>query len=51
MRLAGNKSKEKANENAAPLRSLLGLVFACIMNRNEYSVIGKNVIFKTFMNI
>jgi len=40
-----------ANENAAPLRPLLGLAFVCIMNRNEYSVIGKNVIFKTFMNI
>jgi len=37
--------------NSTPLRPLLGLVFACIMNRNECSVIGKNVIFKTFMNI
>ena len=38
-----------AHENATPLRPLLGLVFACIMNRNEYRVIGKNVTFKAFM--
>ena len=44
--------KKKAHENATPLRPLLGLVFACIMNRNEYSVIGKNVIiFMAFINI
>ena len=50
MWLVRQKSKE-ANENATPLRPLSGLVFACIMNRNECSVLGKNVIFKTFMNI
>jgi len=50
MWLVGNKSKE-AHENATPLRPLLGLFFACIMNRNECSVIGKNDIFITFMNI
>jgi len=48
MRLVGHKLKKKAHENAAPLRPLLGLAFASIMNRNEYSVIEKNVIFKTF---
>jgi len=51
MRLVGYKLKEKAHENATPLRPLLGLVFACIMNCNEYSVIGKNVIFKAFTTI
>jgi len=51
MWLLGYKLKEKAHENATPLKLLLGLVFACIMNRNEYSIIGNNVIFKTFMNI
>jgi len=50
MWLVGHKSKE-ARENATPLRPLLGLVFACIMNRNECSVIGNNDIFETFMNI
>jgi len=50
MWLGGHKLKE-SHENATPLRPLLGLVFACIMNRNECSVIGKNDIFKTFMNI
>jgi len=43
--------KKEAHENPTPLRPLLGLVFACIMKRNEYSVIGKNVIFKTFMTV
>jgi len=33
------------------LRPLIGLVLVCIMNRNEYRVIGKNIIFKTFMNL
>ena len=47
---ATNRTK-KSHENAIPLRPLLGLVFACIMNRNDYSVIGKNLIFKAFMNI
>ena len=41
MWLEGHKSKE-AHENATPLRPLLGLVFACIIDRNECSVIGKN---------
>ena len=50
MWLGGHKSKE-ANENATSLRPLLGLVFACIMNRNECSVIGKTVTFKTLMNV
>ena len=43
--------KKKAHEKATPLRPFLGLVFACIMDHNEYSVIGKNVIFKAFVNI
>jgi len=50
MWLVGHKSKE-AHETATPLRLLLGLVFAYIMKRNECSVIGTNVVFKTFMNI
>jgi len=45
------KKLTKTQLNSTPLRPLLGLVLACIMNRNECSVIGKNVIFKTFMNI
>jgi len=48
MWLLGHKSKKKAHENTTPLRPLLGLVFACIMNRNEDSFIGKNAIFKTY---
>ena len=48
--VGSHKSKE-AHENATPLRPLLGLVFACIMDRNECSVIGKNDILKTFMKI
>jgi len=51
MWLVATNRKKKAHENAAPLRPLLGLFFVCIMDRNECSVIGKNVIFKTFMNI
>ena len=51
MRLEATNRKKKAHENVTPLRPLLGLVFACIMNSNEYSVIWKNVIFKAFMNI
>jgi len=43
--------RSSRKRNSPSLRPLLGLVFACIMNRNECSVIGKNVIFKTFMNI
>jgi len=41
--LAGHKSKEKSSRNATPLRPLLGLVFAWIINRNECSAIGKNM--------
>jgi len=43
--------ERKAHKNAGQLRLLLGLFFVCIVNCNEHNVIGKNVIFKTFMNI
>jgi len=32
--------KQKAHENATPLRPLSCLIFVCIMYCNEYSVIG-----------
>ena len=43
--------RKKAHKNAVSFRQLLGLVFVCIMYRNEYSVVGMEVIFKTSMNI
>jgi len=43
--------RSSRKRNSTPLRPLLGLFFACIMNRKECSVIGKNDICKTFMNI
>jgi len=51
-RLVGWKfGRNNAHENVAPLRPLLGLVFVCIMNRSQYSVVGKDFIFKISMNI
>ena len=43
--------RSSRKRKSTSLRPLLGLVFAYIMNRNECSVIGNNVIFKTFMNM
>jgi len=43
--------KKKAHKNAAPLTPLLGLVLVCIMNHNEFSVVGKDVMFESSTNI